>query len=121
MGRVTGKPRGRPPIQIDERQVTALAGIGCTYDEMAGILDVNKEVLIRRFSNHIEKARKTMRMSLRRWQLRSAEHGNVAMQIWLGKQLLGQTDKQEYTERKIDYSTLSDEELEALASAESIG
>lgn len=62
-----------------------------------------------------------MRMSLRRYQLRAAEHGNVAMCIWLGKQYLGQSDKQEVVERKIDYATLTDEELEALASAESIG
>ena len=35
------------------------------------------------------------KMSLRREQWRSAEKGNVTMQIWLGKQWLGQTDKVE--------------------------
>ena len=34
-------------------------------------------------------------MSLRRQQFKSAEAGNVTMQIWLGKQYLGQTDKVE--------------------------
>ena len=33
-------------------------------------------------------------------QWRSAEKGSVPMQIWLGKQVLGQTDKQELTEIK---------------------
>jgi len=33
------------------------------------------------------------RMSLRRYQWNSAEKGNVTMQIWLGKQYLGQSDK----------------------------
>ena len=28
-------------------------------------------------------------------QWKSAEQGNVSMQIWLGKQMLGQSDKQE--------------------------
>lgn len=33
--------------------------------------------------------------SLRRMQFKSAEDGNVTMQIWLGKQMLGQRDKSE--------------------------
>ena len=33
-------------------------------------------------------------------QWRSAERGSVPMQIWLGKQVLGQTDKQEITETR---------------------
>jgi hypothetical protein len=41
-----------------------------------------------------ENGREEGRASLRRLQWRSAEH-SVAMQIWLGKQFLGQTDKQE--------------------------
>lgn len=35
--------------------------------------------------------------SLRRMQWKSAKGGNATMQIWLGKQLLGQTDKQDIT------------------------
>jgi hypothetical protein len=34
-------------------------------------------------------------MNIRRMQLKSANGGNVAMLIWLGKQYLGQKDKQE--------------------------
>jgi hypothetical protein len=114
------RKRGRPLKQIDERQVVELASIGCTYREMSAILDVNIEVLDRRFSKQITKARESMHMSLRRWQLKTARNGNVAMLIWLGKNMLGQTDKQEYTERTVDYSKLTDDELEALAAAESI-
>jgi hypothetical protein len=36
--------------------------------------------------------------SLRRLQFDSARKGNVTMQIWLGKQYLGQRDRTEYTE-----------------------
>lgn len=43
----------------------------------------------------------TTRIKLRQWQLKSAEAGNVTMQIWLGKNLLGQKDK-------------SDEEIELM-------
>ncbi len=34
-------------------------------------------------------------MSLRRLQWKAAKENNVTMLIWLGKQYLGQTDKQE--------------------------
>ena len=33
-------------------------------------------------------------------QMRAAEKGSVPMLIWLGKQMLNQTDKQELTEVK---------------------
>jgi hypothetical protein len=37
------------------------------------------------------------RMSLRRLQWKKAQEGNTTMLIWLGKQYLGQSDKQELT------------------------
>ena len=47
------------------------------------------------FGNVYKKTSAAGKMSLRREQWRSAEKGNVTMQIWLGKQWLGQTDKVE--------------------------
>jgi hypothetical protein len=43
-------------------------------------------------------------MSLRRAQWKSAEGGNVTMQIWLGKQWLGQKEQHE-----IDLSVSNDD------------
>ena len=43
----------------------------------------------------------TGKISLRRWQFKSAEAGNVTMQIWLGKQYLGQREQIE-TDNKND-------------------
>ena len=40
-----------------------------------------------------------LRTSLRRWQYEKAKDGNVAMLIWLGKQLLGQRDRIDETWR----------------------
>ncbi len=53
-------------------------------------------------------------------QFDSALNGSVPMQIWLGKNRLGQTDKKEViSENKnintFDLSTLTDEQLEQLA------
>jgi hypothetical protein len=69
----------------------------------------------------MEKGRSILKMSLRREQVRLAKQGDRTMLIWLGKQYLGQSERHEVYERKIDYASLSDEELEALAAAESIG
>jgi len=47
-------------------------------------------------------------MSIRRQQYKSAEGGNVTMQIWLGKQYLNQRDRNEYIE------SVSSEKLDSL-------
>jgi len=45
------------------------------------------------FLSAVEKGAATGRTSLRQAQFKLALAGNATMQIWLGKQLLGQTDK----------------------------
>jgi predicted transcriptional regulator len=95
--------KGRPPLlQLDDetvRKIENLARIQCTEEEAAAVLAVSQPTL-NRFLNNNEKAMeawqngaKSGRASVRRWQFKSAEGGNVTMQIWLGKQLLQQSDK----------------------------
>ena len=83
----------RPVKPIDERQLEALASIHATYEEMALIIGVSPDTLKRRYADLIEKGRARGKSSLRRLQWQSAQNGNVTMQIWLGKQLLGQREK----------------------------
>lgn len=45
-------------------------------------------------SRCLENGRKEGKMSLRRLQWKSAQAGDRTMLVWLGKQYLGQTDKQ---------------------------
>ena len=49
------------------------------------------------FCGFIKKGMEQGKASLRRMQYGAANKGNVTMQIWLGKQYLGQNDKQEIT------------------------
>jgi hypothetical protein len=84
---------GRPPKKIDETLVEKLAAIHCSIEEIASICECSRDTIERRFAAKIEKARATGKSSLRRLQWESAQKGNVTMQIWLGKQLLGQKDK----------------------------
>ena len=90
----------RPRKLIDQKQVEELARIGCTEEDMAAVLGVSVDTLQRRkrasaeFRGAIEKGRASLRNSLRRLQVKKALEGNVTMLIWLGKQLLGQSDRQ---------------------------
>lgn len=99
---------GRPKIVWDDKQYASLeymALIHCTQKEMAGVMHVDEDTLNRlirtryhlSFSEFFEKYSASGNMSLRRAQFKTAEAGNVSMQIWLGKQWLGQKEVQEIT------------------------
>ena len=68
----------------------------CTDEEMAAWFGITRETLVRRkkgdILDAIERGKAKGRASLRRAQFQNALNGNATMQIWLGKQLLGQRD-----------------------------
>lgn len=84
---------GRPKLNIDPKLVRDLASIGCKTKEIAVIVGCSTDTLEGRFSAEMAKGRENLKISLRRWQLEAAKKGNVAMLIWLGKQLLDQSEK----------------------------
>jgi hypothetical protein len=91
--------------QIDYDLVDNLCKIQCTGEEIASVLDIDYDTLnaaIKRdkgigFSDYFKRKRGSGKASLRRRQWKAAiEEGNTTMLIWLGKQYLGQVDKQEH-------------------------
>lgn len=82
--------------QIDETIVLKLAKLGCTNGEIGDFFGVSDESIRVRFLDTLALGRANQKISLRRLQWRSAKLGNVPMQIHLGKQYLGQSDKQEF-------------------------
>ena len=88
------KKVGRPKLDIDPEQVTRLARLHCTMNEMASFFGCHIDTLRDNFSNEIDKGRSEGNISLRRkqWQM-AVEKGNVVMLIWLGKQMLGQRNE----------------------------
>jgi len=91
-------PGGRPKIQLDYALIEKLATIQCTQEEIANIVGVDVRTLQRdeEFCRIHKKGIEQGKSSLRRLQWKSAENGNATMQIWLGKQYLGQREpKQE--------------------------
>lgn len=92
---------GRPKADIDPDQVFKLAQLGCKTKEIADYFGVTDDTINNRFSEELIKGRSELKMSLRRWQIANAQKGNVVMQIWLGKQMLGQQERMQFDIGKI--------------------
>lgn len=80
---------------INPEDVRKLAEKFWAKSEIAAFLECHVDTITNRFQEIYLKGRENGKAKLRDIQLRSAMGGNVTMQIWLGKQYLGQTDKQE--------------------------
>ena len=83
---------------IDTKQVQKLASLGCTNKEISESFGCSADLLEKSYSEFLTKGRAEQRIRLRQLQWQSAEKGNVVMQIFLGKNMLGQQDKIEQTE-----------------------
>ena len=99
----TEKPKnkgGRPQIVIDQTLFEKLCGLQCTLEEIAGVLSCSMDTVERwckrtyneSFAEVYKKHSATGKTSLRRAQFKLAEK-SAAMAIWLGKQYLGQRDR----------------------------
>jgi len=77
---------------IDKKQLENLAKFGCTNIEIAQFFGCSADLIEKSYSEFITKGRATQKLRLRQLQWKSAEGGNVTMQIWLGKQILGQAE-----------------------------
>lgn len=99
---------GRPPVVIDKRQFEALCAIQCTKEEISFVLGCDADTLngwCKReykdakgkpmtFSAVFRQKRANGAASLRRMQWKLAEK-SAAMAIFLGKNILGQSDNPE--------------------------
>tara|TARA_Y100000296_G_C5114814_1_gene227137 strand:+ start:260 stop:703 length:444 start_codon:yes stop_codon:yes gene_type:complete len=99
---------GRPKSEIDFGVVERLAGIDCTEPEISAVLGISYSTWKRhkkadpQLSEAVIRGRYIGKMSLRRLQWETALGGNPAMQIWLGKQRLGQSDKQQIEQHQVE-------------------
>ena len=82
---------------IDPEQVEKLASFGCSNTEIASFFGCSKDLISKSYSTNVSKGKDKGKIRLRQLLWKSAERGNVAMQIWLSKQYLGMADKQEIT------------------------
>ena len=89
---VEGKLIGRDKTVVPPEEVYKLAQIGCKDHEIADWFGVNADTLRYHFKWEIQKGREHLKQSLRRAQLDVALKGSAVMLIWLGKNILGQSD-----------------------------
>lgn len=104
----------RPRKEIDKAEFEKLCWMQCTEDEICDWFDVTDKTLCgwcrrtygKSFSDVFQQKRGVGRIAVRRAQFQLMKK-NATMAIWLGKQLLGQTDKVEQIDTeltiKIDY------------------
>ena len=90
----------RKKIEVDPEQVRALARLGCTWDEIAGVLKIARTTLVvrmkeKKFRDAYDQGVAEGDVSLRRAQYDSAMKGKTGLLVWLGKNRLNQTDRVE--------------------------
>lgn len=93
----------RPRVKIDWAEFDKLCALQCSQREIASWFDCSEDTIERAvkrekgesFAEYFEQKRGKGKIALRRKQYEVAMSGNVALLIWLGKQYLGQSDKQE--------------------------
>lgn len=96
---------GRPRKEIDLVELEKLCQIQATAEEIAGWFECSVDTISRRiveaygvtFAEYYKQASSGGKISLRRKQFQKAQEGNVAMLIWLGKQVLGQREHVEHS------------------------
>lgn len=90
-GLVVGRGDNKTVVPPDE--VEKLAKLWCSFEEIADWFKIPVETLKYNFRDLIEKGRSETKQALRRAQIKVALGGNVSMLIWLGKNILGQSDQ----------------------------
>ncbi len=85
----------RPLADIDGEQVRKLAALGATYKEIGAFFGVSEKTIWNRFSAEKQQGEASGNLSLRRRQWKRAMEGSDVMLIHLGKNRLGQAEKQE--------------------------
>lgn len=120
----TGPKLRGPRTQKDFKVFEKLCEIQCTVEEVAAAFDCHWQTLAARVEekygdkfSQVYKAKRALgRKSLRRAQWDNAIEGkNTQMQIHLGKNVLGQSDKIHHTEEVADPEISEDELADELA------
>lgn len=91
---------GRPRIEIDWTEFDKLCALQCTLSEISGWFDCSEDTIERRveethgvtFAEYYRQKAGKGKISLRRTQWKMAQT-NPTMALWLGKQYLGQRDR----------------------------
>jgi len=98
----SSNPVGRPRLDVNEETIVQLCSIGCTMAEMSQVTGASESTLRANFHGAIKRGRANGAVTLRRTQWQLAMKGDRTMLIWLGKQLLGQTNEPQGSSQTTD-------------------
>ena len=98
---------GRPEKEFDWKVLDSILQFGANLIDCSELLDVSEDTIQRKikgehgctFTEYRTKKMGRMRVKLLQKQFEMAQNGNVALLIWLGKQHLGQAEKQEIQQK----------------------
>ena len=97
---------GRFNIIINPEEIHKLATYHCTIPEMCDFYGVQRDTLLYHFEDLIKAGYESTKQKLRGKQIEVALSGNPTMLIWLGKNMLGQSENGSLT-------SIEDSETEA--------
>ena len=93
---------GRPKkYNVDLKVVEQMASYGCLLPEIASVLNIPERTVRRQGNEAYARGKAGMKCRLRKAQFDSAVSGNVQAQIWLGKQILNQTENGTFSEDEL--------------------
>jgi len=81
--------------RVDREKVEMLSSFGCTIMEIAKFFIVDESVIRKDYVEEVRRGKEQMKLRLRQLQWKFAEQGNTSLLIFLGKNYLNQTDKQQ--------------------------
>ena len=84
---------GRDKKVIPRNEVRALAAMGCKDKDIANWFGIDDNTLRYNFATELTLGLESLKQSLRQKQIEVALSGNPTLLIWLGKQILQQTDQ----------------------------
>lgn len=84
--------RGENKKIVDPKEVEKLASIGMKNSEIADWFGIDDSTLAYNFKQQLIKGKLNLNQSLRKAQISLALSGNATMLVWLGKNILGQSD-----------------------------
>jgi len=97
---------GRKPIKIDPVLLDTILKFGANCLECADTFNCSEDTIARyvkrkykmTFAEYSNKRKSTVRLKLREKQIQMALNGNITMLIFLGKNMLGQSDHSTITQ-----------------------
>lgn len=93
--------RGRKKIKIDDNVLETMLQYGATCLDCSDRFNCSEDTIVRyikrkhglNFAEYSNKRMATVRLKLREKQIQTALSGNITMLIFLGKNMLGQSDQ----------------------------